>query len=278
MTTELLTISLAGNFIAIIAVFYFMKTKSNNAAVIAKTLLMLSFIMLTVYIIFAWTALQRPPFKTMFESLILFSWCIGFVGLFTLFNKQHHILWLLVAIASVFTLYYALNNRDLEKVFLPPALQSVWFIPHVIVYFIGYSALGIGTLSALSPTFGTGQAGNWLQRVIPGLKVLNEPAVNDKMLMSGKFIGIGFVFLTCGLILGAVWAEEAWGTYWGWDPKENWALVTFLTYGSYMHLSDAKKCSVVGNTVLWAGLFTILFTYLGMHLLPTSDSSLHVYQ
>lgn len=275
MTTELLTISLAGNFIAIITVLYFIKTKSNRAGVIAKTLLILSFIVLTVHIIFTWTALQRPPFKTMFESLILFSWCIGFVGLFTLFNKRHHIMWLLVAISSVAALYYALNNRDLEKVFLPPALQSVWFVPHVIVYFIGYSALGIGTLSALSPTF---NAGNWLQKIIPGLKVLNEPIINSKMSMSGKFIRIGFVFLTCGLILGAVWADEAWGTYWGWDPKENWALVTFLTYGSYMHLSDTKKRSVVGKIVLWAGLFTILFTYLGMHLLPVADSSLHVYQ
>lgn len=78
--------------------------------------------------------------------------------------------------------------------------------------------------------------------------------------------------------MGAVWADEAWGTYWGWDPKENWALATFLVYAGYLHLHSLKKHSVTGKVVLWTGLFTILFTYLGMDLLPVADESLHLYQ
>lgn len=270
MNITLIYASLISNIITVLMSFINLKRNDKGTGIIAKFSLIVSFLILTLLIILSWLEFHRPPFKTLFESLILLSWCIGGVSIFTLFSNRNGFLWILTGTVSAIALWYALNNRDLETVMLPPALQSVWFIPHVVAYFIGYSALVIGTLSVL--------AMRKMQKLLPKLYVKDKTNSDYSTATSDKIIRIGFAFLSCGLVMGAIWADEAWGTYWGWDPKENWALVTFLIYGSYLHLNKAKKHTSVGRGVLWAGLFDILFTYLGMDLLPVADESLHVYQ
>ena len=89
----------------------------------------------------------------------------------------------------------------------------------------------------------------------------------------------GFVLITAGLLMGAWWAKEAWGDWWSWDPKENWSLITWLVYVLYFHLRllpgwTGRRMAVV--TIL--GFAAVMFTYLGMNLLPTAASSAHVYQ
>jgi len=97
-------------------------------------------------------------------------------------------------------------------------------------------------------------------------------------LMHGGIM-LGYALLTVGLLLGSIWAKEAWGDYWTWDPKENWALVSWLTYGLYLHARRLPQWK--GRKAAWlaiAGFATVMFTYLGMHLLPTAAGSAHVYQ
>lgn len=270
MNITLIYASLISNIIAVLMSFINLKRSDKWTGIIAKISLIVSFLILTWLIILAWTEFQRPPFKTLFESLILLSWCIGGVSIFTLFSNRNGFLWILTGIVSAGALWYALGNRDLETVMLPPALQSVWFVPHVVVYFTGYGALVIGTLRIL--------AEKQLQKIFFKFYAKDINSGNPAITPGGKIVRIGFAFLSCGLVMGAIWADEAWGAYWGWDPKENWALITFLTYGAYLHLPNSKRGSTFEKTLLWAGIFTILFTYLGMHLLPVADESVHIYQ
>ncbi|WGU70395.1 cytochrome c biogenesis protein CcsA [Capnocytophaga canimorsus] len=108
---------------------------------------------------------------------------------------------------------------------LMPALQSVWFIPHVIVYIFAYAMLGMASLTAVY--------GIYLCKKQRDTQ--NAIAVTDQL------IKIGYVFLTFGLLFGALWAKEAWGHYWTWDPKETWAFITWLAYLVYIHYKYKHK-------------------------------------
>jgi cytochrome c-type biogenesis protein CcsB len=91
-------------------------------------------------------------------------------------------------------------------------------------------------------------------------------------------IKFGFVLLTFGLLVGSVWAKSAWGDFWVWDPKENWSLVTWLVYGAYLHLRKVKGWR--GDAAAWVaiiGFAVVIFTYVGIGMLPTSEESAHVY-
>ena len=96
--------------------------------------------------------------------------------------------------------------------------------------------------------------------------------------MSYELVRFGFALLTIGLLVGSVWAKSAWGDFWVWVPKENWSLVTWLVYGGYLHLRRVRGWrGDKGAWLLIAGFAVVMFTYLGMHLLPTAEESAHVY-
>ena len=139
-----------------------------------------------------------------------------------------------------------------------------------MVYFFGYAALffatAVSVVQLFKPTFKI-QAGTILKGAI---------SLEDVAYMAIKF---GFVLLTFGLLVGAIWAKGAWGDYWVWDPKENWSLVTWLVYAAYLHLRHIKNWR--GNRAAWLaiiGFAVVMFTYLGMSMLPTAAESAHVYQ
>jgi cytochrome c-type biogenesis protein CcsB len=183
----------------------------------------------------------------------------------------------LAALGSLGALMYAVLKWDAEIVKLPPALQSGWFVPHVVVYFIGYGALffatAVSVLQLLASRYPSFQK---LLRLRAGT-VLSGNAV-DLEQVSYDAVKFGFTLLTVGLLVGSVWAKSAWGDFWVWDPKENWSLVTWLVYGSYLHLRKVKGWR--GDRAAWlniAGFAVVMFTYLGMGMLPTAEESAHVY-
>ena len=176
----------------------------------------------------------------------------------------------LFAASCVGILLFGLTKWDAEIVKLPPALQSAWFVPHVIVYFFGYAALffatGISAVQLFKPTF----------KIKAGTIFKNPVSLEDVAYHSIKF---GFLLLTFGLLVGSIWAKGAWGDFWVWDPKENWSLVSWLVYAAYLHVRHIKGWR--GNKAAWlaiGGFAVVMFTYLGMHLLPTAAESAHVYQ
>lgn len=209
-----------------------------------------------------WISLERPPFRTLAETRLWYGVFISTIGIVLHYRwKLPLILAYTILMALLFLFLNYLNPDTFDKT-LMPALQSPWFIPHVIVYIIGYAFLGFSFL-----------IGIW------GLYLYyHGKDVARVMLMADNIIYIGFAFLTFGLLFGALWAKDEWGHYWTWDPKETWAFITWLAYLLYIHIRLRKKQS--HKTALWIVVFafvTILICWFGVNYLPSAQSSVHVY-
>ncbi len=219
-----------------------------------------------------WLEAGRPPFKSLYESLMLFTACMSI--LYVSVERWYRIAWLGCATSAmgVGVLGYAVSKADAEIINLPAALQSGWFVPHVVVYFFGYSAVFLAFVAAALHLIKPQQV----------VTLRTSDGQTQQMTFAGfmhKTILLAFVLLTAGLIIGAIWAKTAWGDYWVWDPKENWALISWLVFAIYLHLRLTKAFSERAAAILTViGFATISFTYLGMHLLPTAEQSEHVYQ
>jgi cytochrome c-type biogenesis protein CcsB len=218
-------------------------------------------------------AAGRPPFKTLYETLFLYAFCIALVCLVLVLV---HGLWLLTPFCgagALLCLVYAYHRPDLELALLPPALQSAWFVPHVVTYFVAYAGLFASfVLAALALLKSRRRAAALTPAPEQDAPLPLEEA-------SHKAAVFGFTALTLGLAMGAAWGQAAWGDYWQWDPKENWAFITWLAYLAYLHLR--RLADWRGRRVLWLNLAcfaAVIFTYLGMNLLPAAGASLHVYQ
>ena len=224
-----------------------------------------------------WIEAGRPPFKSLFESLVFLAFTVGAVYLVMEQLTRTRVFGLLAIAGSVGAQLFALAKWDAEIVKLPPALQSGWFIPHVVVYFVGYGALFfaavVSAVQLLSSRFGSFRR---LLEVRAGTMLTGAPLDPEKI--AYEAVKIGFTLLTIGLLVGSVWAKSAWGNYWVWDPKENWSLVTWLVYGAYLHLRKVRGWR--GDRAAWLaiiGFAVVMFTYLGISVLPTAEESAHVY-
>lgn len=213
-----------------------------------------------------WIEFGQPPFSSLFESMVLLGACLGLIGLALTAIYRSRALMLGMLASAVGALAFALTLFDPEPTLLPPALRSAWFIPHVVLYFFGYAFLAFAALTAALHL--------WSTRA-------SKPAghgTRDFWSMADRALCIGFVLISLALFIGSVWARSAWGDYWTWDPKESWALATWLVYAAYLHLRHLPEWRA--RRAAWfpiAGFALMLFTYLGMGLLPTADESAHVY-
>ena len=164
-------------------------------------------------------------------------------------------------LALVFILVNMLKPEIHNKTMMP-ALMSPWFVPHVIVYMMSYAILGAATVMALYLLFFK------KKQISPG-----EMASVDDLVF------VGLAFLTFGMLFGALWAKEAWGGFWTWDPKETWAAVTWLCYLLYIHLRRARPDSY--RPSLWFLLFSFLclqMCWWGINYLQAARAtSIHVY-
>lgn len=220
--------------------------------------------------VMAWIEMGQPPFRTLYQSLIFFSVTTAIVFLFA--ARRSVVLGLGTGLFIVAILTYGYLQRDTRAVYLPPALQSGWFVPHVVVYFLGYSALFVSFIaSVLHLIFPK-------PRELKSAKLLGLEGFNFNAL-SYRSIIFGFAMISAGLIMGALWAKFAWGDWWSWDPKENWALITWLVYAAYLHLRFIP--GIGGKALAWVsiiGFLVMMFTYLGVNYLPVAENTLHSYQ
>jgi ABC-type transport system involved in cytochrome c biogenesis permease subunit len=240
-------------------------SRRKGLSALSAGTLALAFAANTAVIVTAWIEAGRAPFKTLYETLLLYPWCVWAVTVVLLGLYR---LWVLVpfsAAANLAGLAYAVMRPDAEVVNLPPALQSVWFVPHVVTYFVAYAGLFASfTLAALALA-----RRDWRSEE-------SGRGFEDYAHRAAMF---GIAALTLGLVMGALWGKAAWGDYWTWDPKENWALVSWLAYLVYLHLRLVRGWQGrPAMTVLALSFAAVVFTYLGMSLLPTAGGSLHVYQ
>jgi cytochrome c-type biogenesis protein CcsB len=244
----------------------------------AGTALMLAAVALNAALIaLRWIDAGRAPFKSLFESMVFFAFNIGLLYVVAERLYKTRVFGLPAAAMALGAMGYALFKWDAEIVKLPPALQSGWFVPHVMVYFVGYAAVGFAFCVAIVQILSVHVP--WVKRLTElkaGSMLTGQPLDLDAIAYG--VVRFGFIMLTLGLLVGSVWAKSAWGDFWVWDPKENWSLVTWLVYGAYLHLRKVRGWR--GERASWlaiVGFLVVMFTYLGMGLLPTAEESAHVY-
>lgn len=243
----------------LIAVFTSLFKKGKLAANIFAVAGILS---LTVFITMLWINLQRPPLRTLGETRLWYSLFLAISG-FVIF-KRWKISVMLIYSLSMAILFLLLNyfKPEIQSKTLMPALQSIWFVPHVIVYMIAYALLGLSALFSLM-----------------GLAAIKKGHLkNDFALKTDNVVYVGFGFLTLGLIFGALWAKEAWGHYWTWDPKETWAFITWAIYLVYIHF---RIRNVLRNRqifiILLSAFIILLICWFGINYLPSAQNSVHFY-
>ncbi|WP_183680764.1 MULTISPECIES: c-type cytochrome biogenesis protein CcsB [unclassified Janthinobacterium] len=208
------------------------------------------------------------PVSNLYEVFILFSLI---TAMFYLYYEQHYatrqlgaFVMLVITAAVVFLLWYTVTRDAADIQPLVPALQSWWMKIHVPANFIGY---GTFSLSAMVASAYLLKSSGYLVDRLPSLEVLDD--------VMYKAISIGFAFFTVATILGALWAAEAWGGYWSWDPKETWALIVWLNYAAWLHMRLVT--GLRGRVAAWwalVGLLVTTFAFLGVNMFL---SGLHSY-
>jgi cytochrome c-type biogenesis protein CcsB len=217
----------------------------------------------TVYMVLRWIAAGRAPFSNMFESLVLFVWATVTIYLALQLRRRIPVLAAATALLAVLTLAYA-STFETKIEPLMPALRSNWLTVHVFTVFLGYGAVALACLSSLGYLVVARRTNLARLELAQTLE-----AVTDKT------ISFGFLFLTVGIISGAVWANSAWGTYWSWDPKETWSLITWFIYAVFLHCRFMRGWR--GKRAAWIsvlGFASVIFTYIGVNFLL---SGLHSY-
>lgn len=217
-------------------------------------LIELSFVALTVSLILRSIVTGHAPFANQFEFSTAFAWAV--LGCFAYFEWRYKIrgLALLVLPIAVALLFYA-SNLDKDVSPLIPALQnSLLLTVHVFTAVIGNGAAAVSFAAAV--LFLARPHIRW--KVLPSEEVLEE--------IGYRAVVLAFPMLTLMIVLGALWADTAWGRYWSWDPKETAALVTWLIYGAYLHARVIAGWR--GNRAAWLlilGFVAVVFTFLGNH-------------
>jgi cytochrome c-type biogenesis protein CcsB len=243
----------------------------------ASRLLLAGSLLLSAVIILRTIEGGRPPYQTLYESLLWFAWsaAITYMIVERRFSHIYAAGWPVTAIAVAACLY-AVLGRDPAIVPLSPVLESTWFIWHVIVAFMSYAVFVVAFSVELSYLVLTG-----LLR--PGMHVrynMEAEASARFHRMAHQLVLFGFPLLTFGIISGAAWAEQAWGRYWSWDPKETWSLITWTVYALYLHsMTIARWRGARGSALNILGFICMVMTFLGVSWIAKllGIPSLHAY-
>ena len=213
------------------------------------------------FILSMWISLERPPLRTMGETRLWYSFFLPLSGLIVFARWKYK--WIL-SFSTVLSLVFICVNLfkpEIHDKTLMPALQSPWFAPHVIVYMFAYAVLGA---SALMAVYGLVKKNYQLS------------AINSQL---DNLVQVGWAFMTFGMLFGALWAKEAWGHYWSWDPKETWAAITWLAYLIYIHYRRIPRHS--SRLALWMLIVAFMLLQMcwwGINYLPSAqETSVHTY-
>ncbi len=245
---------------------------------VATVILLAGWLAQTVAIGLRWyesyqMGIGHAPMSNLYESLVFFSWTIILLYLIIEHKYKLPVLGAFVTPFAFLGMAYASISPSVNETIQPlvPALQSNWLISHVVTCFLGYAAFavscGVSCTYILKKRYEDRNATGGILATFPPAKVLDE--------LVYKTIAIGFPLLTIGIVTGAAWANYAWGTYWSWDPKETWSLITWFIYAAFLHARVTRGWRGVKAAILSiVGFVAVLFTYLGVNLLL---SGLHSY-
>ena len=266
----------------------FWSVSSDSRPGVVRLLVAIANLLLTAQLVLRWWQSGHFPISNLYESLCFLAWAC------TLTQLLVERAWPSPIVAAAATpmglgciafASFALPDQLQSASPLVPALRSSWLVMHVSVIMVSYAALLVGSLLSLavlvmdrgealelrSSSIGSGGFRQAVTTPASGLLQLQsvELSTNEQLdSLSYRTITVGFLMLTVGIISGAVWANEAWGSYWSWDPKETWDLICWLFYAAYLHTRlsrgwQGRRPALVAVV----GLIVIAICYIGVNLL-----------
>jgi len=269
-------ISMAIYLICFLGYLIFTASRNRTLGIFSTSLLIVGLIIHSGGLVARWlethqTCYGYVPLSNMYESLIFFSWTIVLIYLILEFKYKQKIIGVFITpfafLAIALTSIVPGINAKITP--LMPALQSNWLTIHVTTCFFGYAAFavsfGVSILYLIRNRVNSAKEGS--SRWLPSASVLDE--------INYKSIVIGFPMLSLGIITGAAWANYAWGSYWSWDPKETWSLITWFVYAAFLHARLTRDWRGSKAAILSiVGFVFVLFTYFGVNYII---SGLHSY-
>ena len=239
------------------SVIYFLSNGNSGREIIARILAITALLVSSLALIARTLLVDRLPLANGAEYMLWFGWFTILTYLFfEIWSKNRGAggMVMLFSALLVGTIPLLMPHQLGDLSNLMPALKSPWLTSHVLTAVVAYGCFAVAAgIAAMYLWKGSMKSDIWISRIV----------------------GIGFVFLTITIVLGAIWAEQAWGRYWSWDPKETWALVTWIVYAIYFHLQRQKAWQgKKGNILVVGGFILVLFTFFGVNFLL---SGLHSY-
>nr|YP_010639103.1 cytochrome c heme attachment protein [Saxifraga gyalana]WBQ52000.1 cytochrome c heme attachment protein [Saxifraga gyalana] len=261
-----------------------------------------SFFCITGLLITRWIYSRHFPLSDLYESLIFLSWSLSSINMLPYFKKHQNNLSAITAPSAIFTQGFATSGLLTEmhqSAILVPALQSQWLMMHVSMMVLGYAALLCGSLLSIALLvitfrkdirildksnhllnlnelvyFNETKYTKKINNIVKNTSFLSDRNYYKYRLIqqlddwSYRVISLGFIFLTIGILSGAVWANEAWGSYWNWDPKETWAFITWTIFAIYLHTRTKKNLQGENSAIVASmGFLIIWICYFGVNLL-----------
>nr|WPY71291.1 cytochrome c biogenesis protein [Quercus helferiana] len=256
-----------------------------------------TFVCITGLLVTRWIYSRHLPLSDLYESFIFLSWSLSIIHMVPYLKKHKNHLSAITAPIVILTQGFATSGFLTEmhqSRILVPALQSHWLMMHVSMMVLGYAALLCGSLLSValivitfrkiirtfdksnneSFSFGEIQYINernnvlWNTPFISSKNYYRSQLIQQLDHWSYRIISLGFIFLTMGILSGAVWANEAWGSYWNWDPKETWAFITWTIFAIYLHIRTNPNQEGVNSAIVASlGFLIIWICYLGVNLL-----------
>lgn len=250
-------------YYAVISLFFWVSGVAtiylSKRKMLPNVMFLAGVVVFSIFILRLWFANGHPPLRTMGETRLWYSLFIEIIGYITW--QRWNYKWLMGYSTLVSAVFIIINilKPEIHSAGLMPALQSPWFVPHVTVYILSYAMMGAATIASIIFILGKGEKQEALVGVVDNL------------------VRIGLGFLLMGMLMGAVWAKEAWGDYWTWDPKEVWAFITAATYLVYIHL---RRITINLKLLMWIipiAFTMLMITWLGVSYLPSAVNSIHTY-
>nr|AKR80836.1 cytochrome c heme attachment protein [Xerophyta retinervis]QVV25045.1 cytochrome c heme attachment protein [Xerophyta retinervis] len=263
-----------------------------------------TFFSITGLLVTRWIYSGHFPLSNLYESLVFLSWSFSIIHLIPYLRNQKNDLSAITAPSTIFTQGFAtfgLSTETHQSEILVPALQSQWLMMHVSMMLLSYAALLCGSLLSIALLVITFRKNidivcknnNLLMKsksfFFYEIECVNEKFKSTSFLSfrnyykyqltqrldywSYRVISLGFIFLTIGILSGAVWANEAWGSYWSWDPKETWAFITWTIFAIYSHTrtnqslqgTNSALVATIGFLIIWICYFGINLLGIGLH-------------
>ncbi|MBR3393565.1 MAG: c-type cytochrome biogenesis protein CcsB [Firmicutes bacterium] len=264
----LFTIVMIIYFVSMILYFIFVAAKKEAFSKIAVYLHLGALVLHTAALVCRGIGAGRLPLTNQYEFATSFAWGLSLVSLIFIWKFKFPVLGAFAAPVMFLIIgYAAMQSKEVKE--LMPALRSNWLGFHVSTAIISYGAFGVsfvlGIIFLLRDRMK--EDSFWGQ---------HTPAKEKLDIISYRAVALGLLFLTFTIITGAIWAERAWGSYWSWDPKETWSLVTWIIYAIYLHLRIRRGWEgKAAATFAVIGFICVIFTYIGVN---TFLPGLHSYK